>query len=398
MGQRWRGYTHKIQLVREQLDHLLDNDVVVVCDSYDLVFQKGPEEILREFVSYNKPIVISSEQTPKHLHGYTGFPKTPNVYYCTCAGFWVARVFAAKKMIDEAWGSNLNDSSLDDQNTIKVWFSKNHGKMTVDYKNVLVTSAPREYFYSDFGYRNGEIYNKITETVPCAVHANGESDMREVYGTLSLPASSEGMDKGSEAHRRYQTYLLLGKNPWPEDRPGVKPDGQSFFRDDNRPLFSELMQKPMSVILELGSWVGSGSTKFFLENSQALLICNDTWSADSPEMVGDWGHKIPTLYETFCRNRWYDRDRIAPLRMDTMAGLRAVSDGGITPDLIYVDANHSYEAVTAQLELIRELFPESLVTGDDFDRWPEVRNAVLHFGEKYDLRLMVSGNGWVFRK
>ena len=67
-----------------------------------------------------------------------------------------------------------------------------------------------------------------------------------------------------------------------------------------------------------------------------------------------------------------------PLRMNSLEGLRKVAEAGLEPDFIYVDAQHTYEAVTAELKLCRELFPHSLVGGDDYD-WQGVCQAAEEF-------------------
>jgi hypothetical protein len=195
MGQSWEGFTQKIRLVREQLDHLGDDGVVVVTDSYDLVFQAGPEVIDFAFALYGKPVVFSSERGHGFPRRNTELPATPNpLYRSICAGFWMARVRAAREMIDEAYGrrgKSLCDSSIDDQDMLEGWFAANHSKAAVDYRNVLVTSAPREYFYIDIDCRPGAVYNKTTNTIPCAIHGNGDADMRPVYEALGLPGQGE---------------------------------------------------------------------------------------------------------------------------------------------------------------------------------------------------------------
>jgi len=188
MGERWDGrWSRKIQLVRARLDHLDDAELVVVTDSYDLVFQKGPVAILHEFKSYNKPLVISSEQGPGYPHDKMRLPETPNPLYRTlCAGFWMGYVNAAREMIDQAWNWQAFDVKSYDQGVIDSWFARNPDKMVVDYKNIIVTSAARKFFLTDFACRDGVVYNPITDTVPCAIHGNGNSDMTRIFQTLGL--------------------------------------------------------------------------------------------------------------------------------------------------------------------------------------------------------------------
>lgn len=396
MGQKWEGLSHKVRLVREQLDHIDNDGLVVFTDSHDLVFQAGIEDLVRNFDLYDKPIVFSSERDIGWPHSCEILPETPNTLYRALnSGFYMAYAGAAREMLDEAWEKDFSNGSENDQGKMQIWFSNNPDKATVDYLNALVCTSQRDDWVAvDLEYHGGMIYNKHTKTFPCVFHGAGHVDMRPMYETLELPDQNELIS--SEPTRcRYRTYALAARNPWPAVRPDVELDDQPFFGAGNARLLGRLLRRPMNVILELGSWVGAGSTRFFLEHSDALLICNDTWRGDSPELIQVWGHKIPILYETFCRNNWYDRDRIVPLRMDTMDGLREVAESGILPDLIYVDANHSYDAVMAQLDLIYKLFPCSIVTGDDFEYWPLVWKAVTDFTEKYSIQLVNDENCWM---
>ena len=368
MGQKWGGWSHKIRLVREQLDGLKDDELVVVTDAYDLVFQAGTEDLIRNFALYDKPIVFSAER------GF-GFPnpvlyETPNpLYRALCAGFWMAYAGAARGMIDEVWAGGFSDDKQDDQGAIQIWFSSNPDRAAIDHLNAMVCTSQDWSIHNDVEYRDGMIYNKITETFPCVFHGPGGTNMKSVYETLELPNRNELIPSEATCCR-YRTYALAVRNPWPAVRPEVEPDDEAWFNAGNARLLGRLLRRPINVILELGSWVGAGSTRFFLENSDALLICNDIWRRNPREVTPWREHKIPTLYETFCRNNWCDRDRIVPLRMDTMDGIREVAKSGIIPDLIYVDASHEYSDVTAQLDLIRKLFPSSIITGDDYDAFP----------------------------
>ena len=109
------------------------------------------------------------------------------------------------------------------------------------------------------------------------------------------------------------------------------------------------------------------------------MISIDHWQG-SPEhqQRPEFRAMLPTLYESFLSQCWGQRDRIIPLRMTSLEGLQTVSNYGIEPDLVYVDAEHSYPAVMSELELARELFPRARLVGDDYD-WHGVREAVESF-------------------
>lgn len=99
---------------------------------------------------------------------------------------------------------------------------------------------------------------------------------------------------------------------------------------------------------------------------------------------------LPTLYETFLDLCGDYRHRMVPLRMSTLDGLRVVAEHGFQPDLIYVDAEHSYEAVTADIEMSRDLFPNAVIVGDDYD-WPGIAAAVVEAGQRHHMKVELAG-------
>ena len=184
MGQKWEGFAHKNSLVREQLDSLDNNELIVMSDCYDVVFQKGSEEIINAFLSYQKPVVVSAERG----FGYydlsnTILPETPNPLYRSLnSGFWMASVGDARDMLDEMW----EGGEPDDQKMFYRWHGKNHDRATIDYKNILVTSSNYRYVDEDLEYCDNLVYNKHTCTVPCAIHLSAYTDMTKIYEVLKL--------------------------------------------------------------------------------------------------------------------------------------------------------------------------------------------------------------------
>jgi hypothetical protein len=70
----------------------------------------------------------------------------------------------------------------------------------------------------------------------------------------------------------------------------------------------------------------------------------------------------------------------------------------VSPDLIYVDANHHYQPVLDDVSLCVELFPDALIVGDDW-HYEEVQRAVKEVAAKHDKELYVHGsNCWTYSK
>lgn len=128
------------------------------------------------------------------------------------------------------------------------------------------------------------------------------------------------------------------------------------------------------------------------------------------------------IHQQFMRNTWADRfpraptafdsassstsnsttystpTGIVPMRMDSCAALRILKEIGVTPDLIYVDANHHYKPVLDDVSLSVELFPDALIVGDDW-HYEEVQRAVREVGDKHGREVYVRGaHCWTYSK
>jgi hypothetical protein len=130
----------------------------------------------------------------------------------------------------------------------------------------------------------------------------------------------------------------------------------------------------------------------------AKVIAVDHWRG-SPEhhRRPEIAALLPTLYDTFLVNCWEYQDRIFPLRMTTKDGLETIHQYGLQPDVIYIDADHAYEATKGDVELARTLFPTALIVGDDWD-WEGVRRAVIETAGQSGLKLETHGVAWLLRK
>lgn len=154
--------------------------------------------------------------------------------------------------------------------------------------------------------------------------------------------------------------------PWPPEKPLVSPDEQGWFSGWNIKKFKPLLND-VKLIVEIGSWLGL-STRFWLENSNATVICIDTWEGSEEHLADEqWAKKLPTLFDVFCVNQWGWRDRIIPIKNPSNRGLPLVKRHHITPGLIYIDGSHKYEDVLEELHLCDQLFPSAKLIGDDWN-------------------------------
>jgi hypothetical protein len=190
---------------------------------------------------------------------------------------------------------------------------------------------------------------------------------------------------------------LAQSHPWPRERPeDADPGGEAGWLGGGTELMlTRVLSSSTRLIVELGAWLGL-STRFIADRAPAATVVSvDHWQGSSEHQSQERFQKLlPRLYETFLARCWDYRSRVVPLRMHTLDGLRAVAEFGLQPDFIYVDAEHSFEAVTAELTLARQLFPTAALGGDDYD-WRGVREAVVTFARRHGLLVDRFGaRGW----
>jgi hypothetical protein len=209
----------------------------------------------------------------------------------------------------------------------------------------------------------------------------------------------------SPAASRNGSVAALGQlsetHPWPTQQPEDAAPGeeQGWLGAGTEVMLAGALTPATALVVELGAWLGL-STRFIAKHApHATVVSVDHWRGSPEHQTQPRFEKLlPRLYETFQARCWDYRQRVVPLRMSTTEGLRAVAGAGLQPDFVYVDAEHSFDAVTAELGLARELFPRATLGGDDYD-WRGVREAVDTFARRHGLVVERFGaRGWRLRE
>lgn len=188
---------------------------------------------------------------------------------------------------------------------------------------------------------------------------------------------------------------FIQAHPWPAEKPVVPPppDRNWLFPQVRRAL-TESLPKNARLIVEVGSWLGR-STRFLADLApRAKVIAIDHWQGspehtDDPELIP----LLPVLYETFLAETWDYRQRVIPVRAGSVDGMRHVAESNLQPDLVYIDADHGYEAVKADVTAALDLFPRAVLVGDDWN-WPGVQKAVEEVAKGRRLKLEVLHTAW----
>jgi len=195
---------------------------------------------------------------------------------------------------------------------------------------------------------------------------------------------------------------LKSRYHWPHDKPNVRLDPHGWFSDEIKVnALKSLLSPSTKIIIELGSWLGT-STRIMLNAApNAILIAVDHWKGSLRHQDHPiYKNKLPTLYEVFLVNCWDFKERLIPVRENTIDGLQIIYDFDIKPDLILVDAEHSYSATLRDITASKKLFPSAILVGDDF-LWNEdeeqnfpVKRAVKSYAKQHQLEIKTHGNLW----
>jgi hypothetical protein len=179
---------------------------------------------------------------------------------------------------------------------------------------------------------------------------------------------------------------------FPRSRPDLPFSGHGWLNDENRRTLASALTNDTTVVVEVGTWLGLSARYMCDLAPSATLYAVDHWLG-SPEHIGvpEWECFLPTLWDQFVADCWDYRDRIVPVRGESLDGLQLLHGMGVEPDLIYLDGGHGYEQVRSDIEAITLLFPGVALIGDDWG-WEGVRTAAVeHFGRD---RIVVDGNCW----
>ena len=194
---------------------------------------------------------------------------------------------------------------------------------------------------------------------------------------------------------------------WPSQKPNVAPFTHGWFGQGNKAVLTQKLKDPnLKVVVELGSWYGS-SARHIAQNlpKDCILICVDRWDNQFIKQMWarrgqDYKKHVPfidkhPLYNTFLVNMWEYRNKLIPIRADTLQGLKKIHSMGLNPDFIYIDAGHEYQTVKNELDLIKTLFPNTKLCGDDWN-WATVQRAVKEHASRHKLTVKNVQNCWYY--
>lgn len=156
--------------------------------------------------------------------------------------------------------------------------------------------------------------------------------------------------------------------------------------------------QPGAVFVEVGAWLGKSTSFMATEIANSgkpiTFYVVDTWlgTDDDPKhqaFIAEHGSVKPV----FDANLAHVRDYYRALQMPSVEAAATFADNSV--DFIWIDADHNYDAVKADLVAwTPKLKPGGVMGGHDFD-WDGVESAVR---ERFGVEFWPVRNCWKWRK
>lgn len=163
-----------------------------------------------------------------------------------------------------------------------------------------------------------------------------------------------------------------------------------WFHHGNK-ILSLIEEYRPKVCVELGTWLGASAIPVArsIQRWGGTLSCVDTWAGDLNDDGGSQPGKVPVMLMT-CARAIVEAGVGANIRLIPAMTIDAARYWSEPIDFLYVDADHGYDGVRADLEAwVPHVKPGGLIVGDDYGNalYPGVKEAWDEFEMLYSLDL-----------
>ena len=155
-------------------------------------------------------------------------------------------------------------------------------------------------------------------------------------------------------------------------------------------------------IIEVGSWKGRSSVFLAVEiinsNKQIKFDCIDTWlgTINDAYLSVSIKRENNKLFELFLNNIEPVKHVITPIKSSSLKASSLYRDESI--DMIFLDADHSYEAATLDIEAwLPKVKKNGILAGHDYINhlYPGVKRAVDDMSKG---NIKIDGTSWIYNK
>lgn len=186
------GGMQKLHGLKEYLEGVPDNDIVVFTDAYDVFYADDMATIVKRFLSFNMDVLFAAEKNcwpDKSLA--SSYPPAPTDYRFLNSGCFIGDAKVLKKILAEL----PTEADADDQDFLTKKFLENvtnsgdmkEYKIGLDYEGYIFQVASPSKKSGDWN----QLLNPETNTMGCIYHGAGgeqaKSNFRNIYQTFAPP-------------------------------------------------------------------------------------------------------------------------------------------------------------------------------------------------------------------
>jgi Methyltransferase domain len=203
---------------------------------------------------------------------------------------------------------------------------------------------------------------------------------------------------------------LQDAHPWPDTPPlpSVPVTGRALNGFAIIEQARAQIDKEHVVVLEIGAELGT-SARRFLSEPNTFVASVDPWP-DKKTFKGfdnlkSFAHQPDATLKLFQSFNFEFRDRSVAIRETSPRGPVLVASAGVDVDLVFIDGDHRYEAVFADLVICSALWPNAVLCGDDWSYDPKgskhegirrpVQGAVRRWAQFNDFAVRHEANTWL---
>jgi hypothetical protein len=204
-GEKWVGFGGKMMMIREYINDLPDDEVVISVDPFDVIFLCGLDEIENKFKELKVSFLCGAlnlgffnaavydyefNKTNKKI------PRKPTDYNFLNTGTWISRASYARFIIDELVENyNMIETSMDQQLLTGIYINNSYS-IDIDWKceifhNLLFKDfITRRPDLKDLEFFDSRVVNTASDSKPCILHASGNARLDRVARNLGYDPKS----------------------------------------------------------------------------------------------------------------------------------------------------------------------------------------------------------------
>lgn len=176
----------KLNLVKNYIKFLSDNDIILFVDGYDVFINDDRNTILERFKGFNVDVLFAAEKNcwpSSELESF--FPKSNTEYNYLNSGVYIGYVHALKKLLDQTISDSEDDQLFLQKQYLKqkILSTESQVKIALDHENYIfqcLAGAEKELSIK----KNKQILNNATRCCPCILHGNGGSSTKAKFDNL----------------------------------------------------------------------------------------------------------------------------------------------------------------------------------------------------------------------